>query len=193
MNQQLVVLFAPAIAWGMLWVQFVVIKFYGKRDELYKDSSKDRDLAVGNIEAKNLVPALAALVAKVVQLKDESTQKGANPSYEELLNAFAFKDYLERAESAAGEISTIVRCAEALSDLASRLWKLALLHVLSVVLIPTCIVTITDEKYRIASTTVVTVIAVISLIFTLLYLVRFEKKNKWYLNALEKHRGKGNA
>jgi len=50
---------AAAVAWDALWLQFVVIPFYRKNEQMYKDYIGNGviDAAVSFIESQKLIPS----------------------------------------------------------------------------------------------------------------------------------------
>ena len=63
--------FGPAFAWVTVWTQFATLRFFDKNETLFKDlvNSGAIDLALSNIEAMKLIPALAAVCDAVAAEK----------------------------------------------------------------------------------------------------------------------------
>lgn len=131
--------FGPAFAWVALWTQFATLRFFDKNESLFKDlvNSGAVDLALSNIEATKLLPALANLcdaVAAEKQLKQQATI--SDISTEDVLAEVDFLSHLAKAESALKEKETIRVLLVSLQVSSSILWKVALLHSVAIILLP---------------------------------------------------------
>jgi len=137
---EVILWFGPAFAWVTLWTQFATLRFFDKSESLFKDlvGSGAIDLAVSNIEASKLIPALAELCDAVAT--ERQTKQRVDPGVintEDILAEVDFLQYLGKAESALKEKEGIEEGLRSLQKISSGLWKVALLHSFAVILLPT--------------------------------------------------------
>lgn len=186
--------FLGALAWGAICAQVIVIPFFSKRDNLFKDliDSGAKDLALTTIDAEKLLLALAQLIDAAIAAKAQRSQRGFEVDSEELLQQFDFQVYLDRAQAAVDEKRDIERCWDSLETVTSRLWKLGLLHVSSVVGIYFSLL-VKHEFIRTVATTSTILVAAMSGIFIVWYLFKYETHHKKLLKTLGKNRGKAGA
>jgi hypothetical protein len=182
--------FGPAFAWVTVWTQFATLRFFDKNETLFKDlvNSGAIDLALSNIEAMKLIPALAAVcdaVAAEKHIKQRTTP--TDISTEDVLLEVDFLPHLAKAEAALKEKATIHGLLNLLQNTSSVLWKIALLHSFAVILLPTSLLVTTS----LLKTVLISAFGIIAL-FTFCWLiygsVRYQRTRDQLLSSLSLNR-----
>jgi hypothetical protein len=188
--QDAVVGFAPAVAWSAIWIQFVAARFFDKPEVIFKDwiDSGAKDRAISNIDSSKLIPALAQLCDSVGDLKaSKAPDELLWLSTVDILMEVDFLEHLEKAEAALREKERIEHLFDRLKGTSGLLWKLSLLHCLSVVLIPTSLL-IPDTLWRIVPALFTGIIAIGTLIVLVAKIVSFQKMRDEFLTSLAANR-----
>lgn len=131
-------LFTVGITWAALWIQLMVLPFYGKAESLHKDYSATGriNIALGAIEADELIPALSRMFIRVREAQPDK-RKRLEHEIEAVLQSVEFLPDLQSAQDAMSKMDNIRHSYRRLKHLASGLWKTGLLHSLLTPLLPT--------------------------------------------------------
>lgn len=131
------VLFTAGVAWAALWIQFVVVQFYGKGESLHKDyfANGRINAALAAIEADEMIPALCRMFLRAIEAQPDK-RKRPEHEIEALLQSVEFLPDLKAAQDAMSKMESIQNRYHRLKLLASRLWKWGLSHTLLTPLIP---------------------------------------------------------
>src|SRR5260370_3428864 len=72
-----VITFAGAVAWGAIWVNLVVLYFFGKGEKLHQDYKEKGSLDAGlaAIESRRLIPALARIFHRARDAQEDQRKK----------------------------------------------------------------------------------------------------------------------
>lgn len=129
-NASTVALFASAVAWAALWVNLIVIPFFGKSERLHLDyhSSGKLNAALSAIEANRLIPALAQMFNRAL---DAKADRRTRVDIEALLQEVQFLPDLEAAQSAMAAMESLRSTYRTLCRRAGWLWMWGLAHSLS--------------------------------------------------------------
>jgi hypothetical protein len=181
---------APALAWSGLWIQFVTVRFFDKPEIIFKDwvTSGAKDLAISNIESAKLIPALAQLCDTVAYSRATiPAEELRQLSTADILTEVDFLPHLARAEAALREKTRIEQLLCALQEGSSSLWKLSLVHCLSVILLPApWLIARLALRYWIVG--VLGVFALSSLAILVVGIIRYQRMRDEFLKSLENNR-----
>ena len=182
-----ITLFSLSFFWLSFVIQLFILPFYNKSENLYKDyrASGRINSTIAALEAGELIPALAKMFTLAA---NHQTDKRRRPEteMENLLQSVEFIPDLASAQDAMIKMDSIRQQYERLKKLASRLWKIALLHAFVTLCIPAIYVFFIPAYIRIWIifwTSVV--IWLLSLSFTLADFFRFEKQIQLFNSSLE--------
>ncbi len=125
------------IAWLTLVIQTFVLPFYNKGETLHKDywGSGKINSTLAAIEAGRLIPSLAKMF---ILAASHQTDKRRRPEseIEELLQSVEFTPDLKVAQDAMSQMDAIRKEYMCVKQLASRLWKIGLFHVVASLCLP---------------------------------------------------------
>lgn len=181
-------IFLVAIGWAALWTNVVVVPFCFRSEELQKDyvSSGNLDIAISYIESSKLIPALAAMFEKARQSQSDQRRR---IDMEGMLQAVDFLPDLESVEAALQEKKIIEDTFDRLQNTAELLWKVCLLHVISVIALPTYWYFKSSLPfYPDVWIIVLLFVAMGSLIIVIRALFQFGAKRKQFLQMLKTNR-----
>lgn len=186
----MIVGFAPALAWSGIWIQFVTVRFFDKPEVIFKDwvTSGAKDVAISNIDSSKLIPALADLCDSVAEVRAEKPPDELTwLSTADILTEVDFLDHIGRAESALREKERIEHLLKRLQGTSALLWKLSLVHCLSVVLIPTSLL-IPYPTWRLVLVVLMGILALATLIVLIIRIVSFQGMRDEFLTSLADNR-----
>lgn len=183
--------FLASLAWAGLGVHFIAIPFYSRPEQLFKDlvDSGARDLALTNIETSRLIPALAGLFEDAERARDVRRTRGDSVEYKDLLQEFDYQPALKAAQDAVNAQRDIEQNYDSLCNIASRLWKLAFVHAICIVGIPTTL----QLTPPVAHSIIVTLLAAgssITFVVSGIYLTRYERCRNQLYSAVGRNREK---
>lgn len=135
-------LIAAGISWAALWVQFVVIPFFNKREQLHKDYSASGSInaALAAIEADELIPAISRMFVKLRDAQPDKRKRVVD-EIEDLLQSVEFLPDLHEVQKAMSRMENIEASFQKLKLSASRLWLWGLGHSLVSAILPFVYVT----------------------------------------------------
>jgi len=182
------VLFAAAIAWSALWGQMVVIHFFRKSEEMYKDyhASGAMNTAKAAIEANQLVPALVAMFDKALDARPDGRRR---PDMSELLQTVEFVPDFRAAQEAMAHIEELQQYYELLKVKAGRLWIWALSHAVITPLVVAVYVFVPTDNYSYCPLCVISAAWIATLAITIIGYSRFHKLMTRFNRNLELHGG----
>ena len=173
-----------AVAWGGVWVNFVVILFFTKGEKLHQDYKEkgSLDAAVAAIESNRLIPALARIFERA---RDARENKRTKIDMEELLQAVDFLPDLEQLQAALQEKRSLEDAYKALHNLANSLWRWGLLHVLATVALPLLwLGNLPDATWIDVARILVSLLWVATLVWMIAQLFRFHRRMNAFLGCL---------
>lgn len=188
--RDMIVGFAPALAWSGIWIQFVTVRFFDKPEVIFKDwvTSGAKDLAISNIDSSKLIPALAELCDSVAAVRAEKPPDELPwLSTADILTEVDFLDHVGRAESALREKERIEYLLKRLQGTSALLWKLSLVHCLSVVLIPASLL-MRYSTWRLVLLVLTNIVALSTLVVLVIKIVSFQRMRDEFLMSLADNR-----
>ena len=136
--EEAVKLLTISIVWSSLAIQVFVVPFYNKGETLHKDywGSGKINSTLAAIEAGTLIPSLARMFSLAAS-QQEDKRRRPEAEMEDLLQSVEFIPDLRTAQNAMSAMDAVRQQYSRLKQLASRLWKVGLFHVLATLLMPT--------------------------------------------------------
>lgn len=181
------ILFTASIAWAALWIQLVVLPFFGKAESLHKDYSATGRInaALAAIEADELIPALCRMFLRAIEAQADK-RKRPEHEIEALLQSVEFLPDLRTAQEAMSKMDSIQHRYQRLKSLAAGLWKWGLAHTLLTPFLPTVYVLMMpiDARWRWALMGVC-VLWIITLIYCVVGLFRIHLQIEGFITSLE--------
>ena len=174
---------AAAIPWCLLWVNLVVIPFFGKGEKLHQDYEEkgNLDAAFAAIESNAFIPTLA----RRFQRRNAQDDKRSRIEMESLLQAVDFLPDLERLEVALQSKRVIKDCYALRSSLASQLWKIGLFHSMFTILIPLSYLNSLPDQIWFDLTRILVILAWgLSLIWMVIAMFRFHRHMGKFVSTL---------
>jgi hypothetical protein len=131
------VLFTASVAWAALWLQFVVLPFYGKGESLHKDywASGRINAVIAAIEAGSLIPILSRMFVRVIGAQTDKRKRPEN-EIDDLLQSVEFLPDLVEAQRSMSKMDAIGKSYQQLKVCAGRLWKWGFGHTLLTPVLP---------------------------------------------------------
>lgn len=182
--------FAPAFAWVALWTQFATLGFFNKAEGNFKDwvSSGAKDLAISNIEAVKLIPALASMCDAVADARAaKPPEELPLLCTEDILTEVDFLPHLANAEAALREKQAIERLLVGLQQKAAILWRVSLLHSFAIVILPTSFL-IPLLGVRLTLALLASIVALITLVWLVHGSIRYQSMRDELLDELSINR-----
>jgi hypothetical protein len=175
-----------ALAWSMIWVQFAIIPFFNRREDLVRNYSTSGLLAAvySRIESTVVIPALVAIYAAARQ---QQPDKRVAPDMEALLSETSYVEHIEKIEAAVGEKRSIRDDFDRLRRLPTLIWTLGLAHVLLVIFLAGWNCGACPYRSRPASYVLVT-IALLFLTFVIGLVVKFNRIMGRFTSAMDRHK-----
>jgi hypothetical protein len=177
-----------ALAWASLWLQFAIIPFFNRREDLVRNYSTNGLLAAvfSRIENSEVIPALVALYDEA---RSQQVDKRHTPVMEALLSQTGYVKYIEQIESAIGEKRGIEDDFRRLGQMPTLIWSLGLAHILLVVFLASWDCGICPHRSKPASYAIV-VFALLTLGALLWKIAVFHRIMGRFTTAMDRHQEK---
>ena len=193
---ELITFYCAVTAWDAVCLQLFIIPFYKKAEMLHKDYITDGplDAAISFIETKKLIPALSKIFVRAQEAQIDRRRTINEEDFQQLLQEVDYLPAFEEAQKAMDETNVLNSLFDSLQNSAGRLWKWGLLHIILVILIPTCCFIPNFEKIHCrldkGSIMVIIIVAIIVLIAAIKNFCTFDNNLKKFLNLLKENRQK---
>ncbi len=193
---ELITFYCAVTAWDAVCLQLFIIPFYKKAEMLHKDYITDGalDAVISFIETQKLIPALSKIFVRAQEAQTDRRRTINEEDFQQLLQEVNYLPDLEEAQKAMNETNVLNSLFDSLQNSARRLWKWGLLHIILVILIPTCCFMPNFEKIHCrldrVGIIVITTMAIMVLIATIKNFCAFDNNLKKFLNLLKENRQK---
>jgi hypothetical protein len=183
---------AAAVAWGGLWMNLVVIPFYGKGERLHQDYKEKGaiDAALAGIESRRLIPALASLFEHARDAQADKRQKIEMDVLLQSLQSVDFLPDLEEVEQALREKRNVEDSYRQLRLIARQLWVIGLGNVLATLLLAlSCLTWLPTSMWTTLTQIVLGAAWVATLAWTVRKLFRFHGQMNDFTTYLGQYTG----
>lgn len=130
--------YTVSVGWCTLALQLFVFPFFKKGESLFKDyiSEGAVDTARSFIESARIIPTLAGIIERIHDARSDKRRHLDDNEIEQLLQEVDYISDLKELQDATKELNTVDVLFEDLRRLAGWTWKIGLLHVALVFVVP---------------------------------------------------------